>query len=103
MADTIGIPKITDTDFDRAPGAPGWVQPVKAGGELCKPIIRCNCGVWVGIGLHHVHSDGTVTASFFHSQGEDYKIGQSPEGCGWHVMLKLLDYTGGEFPPDANP
>jgi hypothetical protein len=48
------------------------------------------------IGLHHVHADGTVTASFFHDKPE-------PEACGWHVYLFLEGYAeeiGIDFPPE---
>lgn len=80
--------------------SPAWIQPVDSEGRKLKPIIRCNCGNWCGIGLHSVHEDGTITASFYHSQGTNYAIGESPEGCGWHEFLKLADYSGGPFGPD---
>src|ERR1700686_3644907 len=98
MNGVIEIPKIGAEDFHLRPDAPGWCQPVSEG-KPCKPIIRCNCGRRVGIGLHHVHADGTVTASFYHKRGTNYAIGESEEGCEWHVFLKLKDYDGGEFPP----
>jgi hypothetical protein len=41
--------------------------------------------------LHRVHADGTVTASFFHAKGNNYAIGEDPNGCGWHAFLKLND------------
>lgn len=98
------IPKIAHDDL-RHGGPPGWIQPVRKREdgtyEPLKPIIRCNCGMLCGIGLHHVHADGRVTASFYHSKGTNFAIGESPEGCGWHVWLKLKDWDGGEFPPDA--
>jgi hypothetical protein len=90
------IPKITE--FHHREGDPGWFQPTQDG-NLLKPVIRCNCGNYCGIGLHHVHADGTVTASFYHKNGTNYAIGESPEGCEWHVFLKLKDYAGGEFLP----
>ena len=93
------IPKMTE--YDHGPkyaGQPGWCQPTQDG-KLLKPLIRCNCGWYCGIGLHHVHADGTVAASFFHSA--DGPNGDPGRGCGWHVWLKLLDYDGGDFPPDA--
>lgn len=93
----IEIPKITD--FHNRPHEPGWSQPTTTDGEQLKPIIRCDCGNLCGLGLHHVHADGTVTASFFHSSGTNYAIGESLEGCGWHVFLKLKDYNGGDFSP----
>lgn len=92
------IPKINDGEFHREPNHPGWTQPTRDG-KPAKPLIRCNCGVLCGLALHHVHADGTVTASFFHKQGTNFAIGESPEGCGWHVSLKLKDYDGGDFPP----
>jgi hypothetical protein len=98
------IPKIADDDI-RHGGPPGWLQPVRelddGSYQKLKPIIRCSCGMLCGIGLHHVHADGTVTASFYHKKGPagspDYS---SPDGCEWHVFLKLKDYDGGDFPPD---
>ena len=80
------------------PNHPAWIQPVDSDGKKLKPVIRCNCGQWSGIGLHHVHADGTVTASFFHATKTQHPQGDS-SGCGWHVFLKLLGYTGGDFPP----
>jgi len=53
----------------------------------------------MGIRLHHVHKDGTVTASFFHTKGP--VKGSDPDGCEWHVFLKLKDWIGLEFPPGA--
>ncbi len=95
----VEIPKIVDFDGDYfAAGSPGWFCPEQDGKPL-KPVIRCNCGKFCGIGLHHVHADGTVTASFYHKKGTDFATGESPEGCEWHVFLKLKDYDQGEFPP----
>jgi hypothetical protein len=71
--------------------APCWIRVVDTTGKPIKPIIKCKCGVWCDIGRHHVHADGTVTASFYHR--EDLP------GCGWHVFLRLKDYNLGEFPP----
>jgi hypothetical protein len=100
----VEIPKLSDDDIEHRPNAPGWFQPVQHQDDdsfrPLKPCIRCNCGMLCGIGLHHVHADGTVTASFYHKKGPagspDYS---SPDGCEWHVFLKLKDYSGGEFPP----
>jgi len=93
----VEIPKITD--FHNEPNDPGWFCPKTKDGQVLKPVIRCNCGNFCGIGLHHVHADGSVTASFYHKKGTDFKIGESPEGCEWHVYLKLKDYDQGEFLP----
>lgn len=101
------IPKIEDGDFDQRPNSPGWLQPVSkredGSWEKLKPIIRCNCGMLCGIGLHHVHADGTVTASFYHKKGTNTAAPnyEDPNGCEWHVYLKLKDYDGGDFPPGS--
>lgn len=92
------IPEITNFEGNLCiAGQPGWYQATQDG-NLLKPTIRCNCGMLCGIRLHHVHADGTVTASFYHSKGTNYAIGESDEGCGWHVFLKLAGYKGGDFP-----
>jgi hypothetical protein len=93
------IPKGSHDDgFDFKAGHPAWFPVVEHGTKKhLKPIIRCNCGRLTGIGLHHVHADGTVTASFHHLRGETPPA--DTEGCGWHVFLKLLDYDWGDFPP----
>jgi hypothetical protein len=94
----VEIPK---GDFD-AP-APCWIPTTTSNGKPCKPLIKCQCGKVTGIGLHHVHADGTVTRSFFHSQASEFTEGgktyQHEPGCGWHVHLKLKDYDCGEFVP----
>ncbi len=100
----IEIPQISNDDFENRAGAPGWFQLVRRleNGTLepVKPVIRCNCGMLCGIGLHHVHADGTVTASFYHKHGPAGSPDHSsPDGCEWHVFLKLMDYSGGDFPP----
>jgi hypothetical protein len=80
-------------------GKPGWWKVIGSDGKSRKPIIRCNCGHVSGIGLHHVHADGSVTASFYHKRGSVYP--EDPEGCEWHVWLKLADWDGGDIPPDT--
>lgn len=92
------IPKLDEIEHGRA-GLPGWVAVVSQTCQPLKPVIRCNCGLYVGLGLHWVHADGTITASFFHSRGDNFTIGEDPQGCGWHVWLKLRDYDYGDFPP----
>ena len=102
------IPKIRFDDETK----PGWVATSDTQGRPQKPVIRCQCGVHQGIALHHVHADGSVTASFFHAAAHELqKIGdkyffthkgkqyQTEPGCGWHVFLKLKDYDCGDFPP----
>jgi hypothetical protein len=81
---------------------PCWI-PMEYEGKPKRPLIKCQCGERTNIGLHHVHADGTVTASYFHSadrkfidHGKEY---EHEPGCGWHVFLKLKDYDQGEFPP----
>jgi len=87
-------------EFD-SPG-PCWVAH-DWDGKHCRPIIICKCGKRCHIDLHHVHADGTVTASFYDSEASSFTEGgltyvHTP-GCGWHVYLKLLDYDQGEFLP----
>lgn len=83
-------------DYDSP--APCWVPRTYAG-KTVKPAIKCQCGQVRNIGLHHVHADGTVTASFFHDAAPHPEIGYAGGGCGWHVFLKLKDYDQGDFPP----
>lgn len=84
------IPRL-DGPRDPRPG-PGWVA-VTHGGQPRKPYIRCNCGRLLGIGLHTVHPDGAVAASFLHDEPG------TGLGCGWHEFLKLDGYDGPMFGP----
>lgn len=95
------IPKGSNLDFESGnePKGPCWYPARNTKDEYVKPLIRCQCGELTGIGLHHVHADGTVTASFFHQRGSEYP--EDMRGCGWHVHLKLLDYDCGDFPPET--
>lgn len=77
--------------------APCWIPVTDSEGNRIKPLIKCNCGKVTGIGLHHVHADGTVTASFYHKRGNVSP--EDPQGCEWHVHLKLLEYDQGDFAP----
>jgi len=93
--------EIPKGDYD-SPG-PCWV-PREYMGRAVKPAIVCKCGKVCVIALHHVHADGTVTASFFDSAATSFvhngkTFGHTP-GCGWHVWLKLLNYDQGDFPPE---
>lgn len=92
------IPKGTNAGGDTDP-KPCWYPVRNTQGRLLKPIIRCKCGKLSGIGLHHVHADGTVTASFYHKKGNNYP--EDPEGCEFHEHIKLLDYDCGDFPPES--
>ncbi len=83
--------------------APCWIPASRYDNQgPAKPLIKCNCGKVCGIGLHHVHADGTVTDSFFHANVSEFmhngKKYFTDPGCDWHVWLKLLDYDCGEFP-----
>jgi|SRR5580700_5621243 hypothetical protein len=103
MSNTVTIPRLSNgdsvwVDFPVV-GKPGWFSSAEHGtGKVLKPLIRCNCGHVSGIGLHHVHADGTVTNSFYHKKGTVYP--EDPNGCEWHVWLKLADWTGEDIPPD---
>src|SRR5277367_3528818 len=91
------VPRIGKDD-DWCAKSPGWAPSTDGEGTKLKPIIRCNCGQWSGIRLHHVHADGTVTASFFHATKAQHPQGDD-SGCGWHEFIKLADYSDGDFPP----
>lgn len=80
-------------------GKPGWWKVTNTDGVPLKPVIRCNCGHVSGIGLHHVHADGAVTASFYHKRGSVYP--EDPNGCEWHEWIKLAGWDMGDIPPDA--
>ena len=43
---------------ERIIGKPGWAPMKNAAGNEIKPVIRCNCGVWCGIQIHQINSDG---------------------------------------------
>lgn len=90
------IPKYDEAKGDFQDQAPCWIPTVDSDGNNLKPLIVCKCGKVTGIGLHHVHSSGEVTASYYHKKGDgEY---ESPNGCEWHVHIKLLDYDKGDFP-----
>jgi hypothetical protein len=96
LVSTVEIPRVDN--YDDISMGPAWSPCVDTSGKKLKPLIRCSCGRWSGIGLHHVHADGTVTRSFYHKKGDVYP--DDPDGCGWHVFLKLKDYDQGDFPPE---
>lgn len=87
-----GVDYETDTIF------PCWYPRIQYQHphNYVKPVIRCKCGKLTGIGLHAVHTDGTITASFYHKRGNVYP--EDPEGCEFHEHIKLLDYDCGDFP-----
>ena len=107
--DPVMIPKIEwlrDKDYSIGPGWSPVYELAKDGvtKNWLKPHVRCICGTWTGIGLHHVHADGSVTASFFDAAAETWqangKTYHKEPGCGWHVYIKLDGYSGGDFPPE---
>jgi hypothetical protein len=92
------LTEIPKGDYDSP--APCWIPTQRNdNGQPTKPLIKCNCGRIFGIGLHHVHADGTVTRSFFHAKEALPDQGWPGGGCGWHVWLRLKDYDCGDFPP----
>jgi hypothetical protein len=83
MADSVHIPEGHLEDGDPRPC---WIALVTGDpARPCKPAIRCACGVVTNIGLHHVHADGRVTASFLHDR---------PAGLG------CAEKVGIDFPPE---
>ena len=67
--------------------APVW-HPIAnhQDGTPHKPIVRCDCGQWVGLQAHSIEPSGEVNASFLHK----------PNGCGWHVFITLDGWDGGK-------
>lgn len=68
--------------------APCWIPRTSRDGKTFRPLVKCVCGTVYGTAAHHIHKDGTVTASWM-----------SNLCCQWHVHLKLLDWPGEDFPP----
>lgn len=108
--DPVLIPRIDEWhDPENLKLGPGWSGVYRQEGDgqkvYLKPHIRCKCGAWTGIGLHTVHADGRVTASFFDATAEQLAaMGEQGKrftpGCGWHVFIKLAGYTYGPFPSE---
>jgi len=92
--------KIPQGSYDLPDVKPAWLPLQNSTGQTLKPIIRCACGSLVGIGLHHVHADGMVTASFYHWWPPESEQAKAHQGCGFHEMLELEGWTGGDFPPE---
>lgn len=92
---TLAIP---EGSYD-SPG-PCWIATAAADGTPMKPLIVCRCGAIFGLGLHHVHADGRVTASFYHPEAPGVAgCADSGPGCGFHEFLILNGYTGPAFAP----
>jgi hypothetical protein len=95
--------RIPKGSYDNEALAPAWLPISDRDGHSLKPIIRCKCGELAVVGLHHVHADGRVTASFYHPI--EGWAGDAKPGCGFHESLELdgyatdADYAGREFPP----
>lgn len=95
--------KIPKSDYD-SNVSPAWLPIQNTAGEPLKPIIRCACGRLGGIGLHHVHADGRVTASFYHYWSPLPE--NQEQGCGFHEYIELdayatdEQYAGREFLPE---
>lgn len=90
MCETVEIPKSDGDNF------PSWTGVVNSSGERLRPHIRCKCGDNTNISNHHIHADGTITASYYHHWS------YHPDGltgCGWHVYLKMIGWDGGELLP----
>jgi len=101
METIIIIPRIDNWNEDTAIlNHPAWTSLQDTKGNTVKPIIRCNCGRWFNIKAHHLHPDGTVTASFFDTDLINDKKEIIHKGCGWHVFIKLEEWTGQEFLPE---
>lgn len=88
MSDRITIP---NADLQRS-NYPCWIRAVNSKGETIKPNIICKCGVTLGMGNHSIDAEGNVNVSWYHKKGAVYP--EDPDGCGWHVFLKLEGWTG---------
>lgn len=71
---------------------PVWIDTYDTNHNRVRPHIKCICGVNTNIDNHHIHADGSVTASYLHQ----YPDGS---GCGWHVFIKMSGWKGGEMLP----
>jgi hypothetical protein len=70
---------------------PGWLDVQNEKEQPLRPLIKCQCGALMNIPLHHVYADGRIFASLLHQDS----------ACGWHVFGWMLDYHGGEHPPET--
>lgn len=106
MSDIVTIPRLIDEANHEKPG-PGWYAMRDTDGNWVKPLIKCQCGNLTGIDLHHVHADGTVTASFWHAKTWTHphsgRVINDENACEWHVNIRLADYFCGEFLPEPKP
>lgn len=110
--DPVVISKIEWLNEENYALGPSWSPVYQNGNTLkgepekvwLKPHVRCICGTWTGIGLHHVHANGLVTASFYDMEATTWQANGTMHtkepGCGWHVYIKLADYSYGDFPPE---
>lgn len=101
MVETVHIPE--GKDHHHNAGDPRWFRVRDQDGKVLRPLIRCNCGAFIGLANHYVHANGVVTASFFDSNQPFMWKGKqvhNPNGCNWHVMLILDGYDCGEFLPE---
>jgi hypothetical protein len=109
-ADPVLIPRLDEfgenQDFSKGPGwSPRSKRATDGSLVKIKPLIRCKCGAWSGIGLHPVFADGRVMASFFDATAAQLAaMGEAGKrfspGCGWHVFIKLDGYDCGPFPAE---
>lgn len=62
------------------------IEPMPAWGLTpdSRLMIRCACGLVMGLDGHTVEANGDVNPSLWHDEPE----------CGWHVMGRLLDWDG---------
>lgn len=70
---------------------PCWIAVKNESGEERRPYVKCKCGQVMGVGNHHVHANGELTRSFYHSHG--------PSPCGFHEYLIFEGYDGSEWLP----
>ena len=96
MSNLIEIPKANKIEeYPYADNFPCWLPVQDKDENIVRPMIICNCGVYTGVNAHHIHKDGRITASYYHPK----EVNGYPNGCGWHVFLKMKDWIGLEFLP----
>jgi len=88
----LDIPKANEENSN----FPCWIPISDINGINIKPIIRCKCGEYYGIGTHEIKSSGMVHPSVHH-KNRDGKNSNDNKGCGFHHYIRLLDWDGSIF------
>ena len=79
--------KIPKSTYEASDVKPAWLPSYDQRGNQRKPVIRCQCGMLIGLGAHSVDLDGTVRNSFAHTP-------PVAGACGFHEHLQLEGWIG---------